>query len=783
MINIFPLFFFPVFRIGIVFFLVFPLLTACNSTPDQRHRNIVNEMTINPDTLDLKRQPPGTQKMVKLLRKIQQRENPYVNIYLNQERASLYKKLADEAKSEQEKWQYEFLYAKESLNAGNTWEAIQTFQEIVKNQGSALASLKINIRELYDLLGTAYLRLGEQENCLRFHNHQSCIMPIAVTAQHQWPVGSEKAMEIYAVLLKNNPGDLHSRWLYNIAAMTLGKYPDQVPQEWLIPLPIAERQDAFVPFQNIAGDLGIDANGLSGGVCLEDFNGDGFLDIVTSSLGSNDQIIYYENQGDGTFVNKTADAGLLGITGGLNLIHGDYDNDGFPDILVLRGAWRGSEGEFPNSLLKNKGDGTFEDVTEAAGLLSFAPTQTASWVDVDNDGWLDLYIGNESNDSFMSLSSVPGKKRYPCELYLNNRNGTFRNASQETGLDLEAFVKGVSWGDVNNDGYPDVYVSVLGGKNRLFLNKTNPSSGKIAFQEITDQAGVGEPFNSFPTWFWDYDQDGWLDIFVSGYGSEETVAYAVAAGYLGVPSGAALPKLYRNNGELTFTDVSQEAGLRTPLFSMGSNFGDLNNDGFPDFYVGTGVPELSALIPSRMFLNKRGKRFEDVTFAGGFGHLQKGHGIAFGDIDNDGDQDIYAVMGGAFEGDVYRNVLYQNPGNGNNWIQLKLEGSRANRSAIGARIKVEVETKTGELRQVFAAVTTGGSFGASPLQQEIGLGSDAKQVRSVEVLWPDKTNSKSIFQNLPVNSAWAIQQDNPAPIPLPKKVIHFGEGKKITHHH
>lgn len=737
-------------------------------TPD--FGSFENEMTINMDTLRLEGRPEGTVKMIQLLNKLRKEENPEINIYLNSRRANLFKKLSEEATNDQEKWKYKFLAAKESLNAGNTWSAIDIFQEILRNQDPVMSYIDADVREIFGLLGIAYIRLGEQENCLRYHNHQSCILPIGSSAQHQWELGSEKAMEFYAVLLRNNPGDLHSRWLYHIAAMTLGKYPDEIPHDLLIPIIGMDKMVDFKPFRDVAGNLGIDTNGLSGGVAMEDFTGNGFLDIMTSSFGMSDQLFFYENQGDGTYVNKTKEAGLLGITGGLNLIHGDYNNDGYPDVLLLRGAWKGSEGEIPNSLLKNNGDGTFEDVTHEAGILSLFPTQTASWVDVDNDGWLDLFIGNESKGELLNFSSIPGRKDYPCELFMNNGDGTFRSEAKQAGLDVSAFVKGISWGDINNDGYPDVYISVLGGKNKLFINQSR-SKGQPYFEDITDRAGVGNPYHSFPVWFWDFNQDGFLDIFVSGYGTEETVPYSVAAGYLGLPTGATLPRLYKNNGDLTFTDMSKEAGLHTPLFSMGSNFGDINNDGYPDFYVGTGVPELHSLIPSQMYLNERGESFANVTFEGGFGHLQKGHGIAFGDIDNDGDQDIYCVMGGAFEGDIYRNVLFENPGNNNNWIRLKLHGTQANRSAIGARIKLSVSYMDGSSREIHNTVTTGGSFGSSPLQQEIGLGKAVRKINTVEVRWPDNELTKTVYADIDPNTFWEIHQNRDNPVQLfPKKV-------------
>ena len=155
--------------------------------------------------------------------------------------------------------------------------------------------------------------------------------------------------------------------------------------------------------------------------------------------------------------------------GGLNLIHADYNNDGTPDVLVLRGAWLGELGKQPNSLLLNQGNGRFADVTQAAGILSFHPTQTAAWGDFDNDGWLDLYIGNES---------TPGS-RHPTELYRNNRDGTFTEVAADLEVQVEAFVKGVAWGDYNNDGFVDLYVSVLTGPNLLFRNDgPTPSGGE-----------------------------------------------------------------------------------------------------------------------------------------------------------------------------------------------------------------------------------------------------------------------------------------------------------------
>ena len=167
---------------------------------------------------------------------------------------------------------------------------------------------------------------------------------------------------------------------------------------------------------------------------------------------------------------------------------------------------------------------------------------------------------------------------------------------------------------------------------------------------------------------------------------------------------------------------------------MGSNYGDLDNDGFLDFYVGTGDPDFRQMVPNRMFRNAGGDHFQDVTTSGGFGLLQKGHGVAFGDLDNDGDQDIHATMGGSLEGDMARNVLFENPGALNQWLTLRLEGVDSNRSAFGTRITVSVQTESGT-REIHRRVTSGGSFGANSLQQEIGLGK-AMAILSLEIIWP-----------------------------------------------
>ena len=612
--------------------------------------------------------------------------------------------------------QYERTLGEELLRAGDTEEAIAVFEGILETVTGAPEVFDDSYRlGAMDYLALSYLRLGEQENCLADHRTARCILPITDEGVHSLERGSRGAIEWYRRLLDESPGDLTSLWLLNLASMTLGVYPDSIPEPWRIPPSALMSEHDLGHFVDVAGLVGVDVMGLSGGAIMDDLTGDGVLDLMASSWGLRDPLRFFVGQGDGTFTDHSTRAGLAGLVGGLNMVHADYDNDGLLDVLVLRGAWL-SEGH-PNSLLRNMGGGSFEDVTRESGLYSVHPTQTATWFDFDNDGHLDLLVGNESN---------PAAGLHPSELFHNQGDGTFIEVSQALGLVALGYVKAVVSGDFDNDGWADVFVSRYQEPNLLYRNLAGQG-----FEEVAQRAGVQEPWDSFPAWFWDFDNDGWLDLFVSGW---RATAGDVAAEYLGLEGSDEKPRLYRNNSDGTFTDVAGEMGLGRVMYTMGSNFGDLDNDGWLDFYVGTGDPNLRALMPNRMFRSVEGREFVEVTASGGFGHLQKGHGVAFGDMDADGDQDIYAVMGGAFEGDLAMNVLFENPGHGNAWVTLRLEGTATNRSAIGVRLRLDVLTPDGP-RSIYRTVTSGGSFGASSLQVEVGLG-DAHAISTLEVTWP-----------------------------------------------
>jgi hypothetical protein len=684
----------------------------------------------------------GSREMAVLLDRIARSADPVVNVYMNRARAAGISTLLQRKLPPAQGMQLRVRIATELLQGGQTQEAIEQLEHVqteIKRQRVPVD--ESYHRRLRDLLGIAYLRVGGAEDGTPPH---SWVFPMGPSQATNLPAGPKAAIDNYAANLKGEPEDLVTRWLLNTAYMTLGQYPDKVPATWLISPAVFASDYDIGHFHDTARAAGVDVAGHAGGSVVEDFDGDGLLDIVASSRGLQDPLRLFHNAGDGTFPERTDSAGLRGQLGGLNLAHADYDNDGDRDLLVLRGAWMGEEGRHPNSLLQNQGQGSFADVTREVGVFSLHPTHSAAWGDYDNDGWLDLFVGNES-------SPAP-RPEHVSELFHNNGDGTFTEVAASVGSDDVGFVKGLSWGDIDNDGMLDLYISHLNGTNVLYRNV----GGR--FVDYTDMAGVGDPYVSFPTWFWDYDNDGWQDLLVAGF--DMANLDDMAAIYLDLPFGAEHPRLYHNRGDGRFDDVTARAGLQHLILPMGANFGDLDNDGWLDAYFGTGMPDLRTLLPNRMFRNDQGRQFQDVTTSGGFGTLQKGHGISFADFDHDGDQDIYQVLGAAFEGDVYPNVLLENPGHGNHWLTLLLQGDRSNRDGIGARIRVRAETEEGQIRDIYSTVGSGGSFGSSPLRQEMGLG-DAVRIEYVEVLWPT-SGERQRFQ-LAMDQAYRLVEGDPSP--------------------
>jgi hypothetical protein len=750
------------FIIGYSLFLV--MSTGCADHASMEHHH----ETAKPGT-----PAPETLAMIDSVQKAQNAVDPMkVMVMMSKERAQiLYKKM--QSSTGLDKINSQVMYGFELLKGGDTENAITQFKEVLKTvEPLQIPGKEQTVLEMNKLLALAYLRLGEQQNCILNHTSASCIIPIAKAGQHTNIEGSTEAIKLYEDILTKSPDDLTSKYLLTIASMTLGQYPDGIPKPMRIPADFFTSKVDFPQFPDISNELGFTTRGTAGGIAIEDFDNDGDLDILTSEWGFHDQIRLFDNNGHGGFEDVTNRTGLIGVTGGLNINATDYNNDGYKDVLMLRGGWFRDQGKIPASLLRNNGDGTFTDVAVQAGIYSKRPTQTAAWADFDLDGWVDLIVGHES------IPQQGTAFNFPTQLYHNQRDGTFKEVTTEAGIDVNGFVKGCFAGDINNDGLPDIMFSILQNNNRLFLN-TSDETG-LHFKDISATANIAEPIVSFPTWMFDFNNDGWLDIFVSAYsdGSEDLPGKMLRA--YGKKDDPFRPRIYRNNHDLTFTDVSSEMGVVEPAFTMGCNYGDLDNDGYPDFYLSTGEPNLKSIVPNKMYWNRGGKSFADVTYAGGFGNIQKGHAVSFADLDKDGDQDIYVVMGGSFESDVYQDIFFENPmGNKNNWVVLQLEGVNANRAAIGARLDAEIE-ENGKTRHVYEMVTTGASFGGNSLQVEMGLG-QAKEIKSLTVTWPTKKTEKQVFQNIAINKAYHLKESG-QPELIPYNTVPF-EKKSTEHHH
>jgi hypothetical protein len=581
--------------------------------------------------------------------------------------------------------------------------------------------------------GVTALRRGENDNCITCRGESSCILPIAPGAVHTKPEGSRLAIQHFTEYLQQFPDDMGVRWLLNLAHMTLGEHPDKVDPRYLLPLDRYRKSEFDIgKFRDIGHLVGLDRFNQAGGAIMEDFDNDGLLDVFVSCFDATLPAAYFQNLGDGTFVDRSKESGLSGQVGGLVCYQTDYNNDGRMDVFIPRGAW------YPHpvrpSLLRNDGVKGFVDVTKETGLLAPVNSNGAAWADYDNDGWLDLFVCCE--------------QQLNC-LYHNRGDGTFEEVSEKAGLresKQKLFCKGVAWVDFDNDDDPDIFINNLGGPAELHRN-----NGNGTFTNVTSQMGIAGPYRGFSCWAWDYDNDGWLDIFATCY---DRKLGDVVNGLLGLPHSRYSNSLYRNREGKAFEDVTREAGLDMVFATMGSNYADFDNDGFLDMYLSTGDPSLSTLVPNRMFKNVGGQRFAEITGSSGTGHLQKGHAVACGDWDRDGDVDLFVELGGVINGDKYHNVLFQNPGQGHHWLTVKLVGKKTNRAAIGARIKLVTAGK--DPLAVYRHVSSGSSFGANALEQTIGLGK-ADGVAVLEVHWPTSKTTQ-VFRDIAADQGIEITE-------------------------
>jgi len=502
---------------------------------------------------------------------------------------------------------------------------------------------------------------------------------------------------------------------------------------------------AGVDFVHSIGDHHMDnlVESVGGGAVFLDYDQDGWIDLYLSngtyyeglSKGEPKEGILenhmYKNLKDGHFANvsnktKTADRGY-----GMGMTVGDYDNDGYPDIYISNHG--------PNVLYHNNGDGTFKDVTSKAGIAGNECSVGAVWLDYDNDGLLDLYVGNyikfdPDYDYHYAPDGFPGPMAYDAEtdiLYHNLGDGKFEDVTKEMGVfNPEGRAMGVGAADYDNDGWVDLYVANDHMINYLWHN----AQGK-KFEDTGISTGVafnqmGEGTVSMSVDFADYDGDGLLDLFVSDD------AYC---------------SLYKNMGNGLFSEMSRPAGIAQPsgqFVGWSSSFIDYDNDGDLDIFKVNG--ELKHLYgqEDQLFENQGDGTFIDVSVDRGE-YFQKdlvGRGACFGDYDNDGDIDAYIVNLDT-EGVLLRN----DKGNNNNWIQLKLVGTKSNRDGIGARVTVIA----GDLKQTTQKKSTNGYLSQNDPRLHIGLGQHEK-VDRIEIAWP--SGEVQILENVKIGQVLTITE-------------------------
>jgi len=486
------------------------------------------------------------------------------------------------------------------------------------------------------------------------------------------------------------------------------------------------------------------------GCAFLDYDNDGWMDIYLVNSGKCDffapsqplRNALYRNNRDGTFTDVTERAGVQAGGFGQGVAVGDYDGDGFPDIYVT---------QYGRSILyHNNGDGTFTDVTEKAGVAAPGWASSAVWFDYDNDGRLDLFVCRfvdfdkaKSKDCHAGEDAKRGYciphlyKPMASWLFHNNGDGTFSDVSKSSGI---GSVLGKAWGavatDINNDGRLDLFVANDTIANFLFANR-----GGGRFEEIGTQAGVaysteGRPRSGMGLDSADFDQDGWMDLFVANI-DHETFS------------------LYRNNHDETFDDRANATaiGASTRLMSgWGLKFFDYDNDGNLDLFLANGNPDdlIEELTQNQvryreplLLFHNDGKRWENMSSASGpvFSKFFSARGVAIGDFDNDGGVDVLISVN-----DDAPVLLRNQVGNRNHWLGINLIGTKCNRDAIGARVSYQA----GDLKRSRMKVGGGSYLSSHDPRMVLGFGQRPK-IDVLEVKWPQPSTLVERFTDLPVN--------------------------------
>jgi enediyne biosynthesis protein E4 len=502
---------------------------------------------------------------------------------------------------------------------------------------------------------------------------------------------------------------------------------------------------------------------LGASASVADFDGDGFEDVFVtdSKLGGKNHL--YRNNGNFTFTDVAAKAGVAYGNDEQNAtadsLWFDFNNDGKPDLLVTRFGH--------NQLFQNMGNGKFKDVSKAAGIDAYKNAITAIAFDYDRDGKLDLFVGSyfqpinifkPDSPRFFPESFETANNGGGVTVYHNNGNGTFTDVTEKIGLKTSGWVLDLGHADADNDGFDDLYVACDFGTDRFFHN-----NGNGTFTDITEKAiGIDSKKGMNVDWG-DFDNDGLLDIYVTNI----TDDYMREGNFL-----------WHNNGNLTFSDVSRETGTAETGWGWGAKFFDYDNDGWLDLYVMNGwvsagkesyVPDIFEMVTKpgidfadarnwppmgnkslsgyekkKLFHNDKGQIFKNEAARHGLDSERDGRGVAIADFDNDGRLDIFVANANG-EPYLYRNTMPS----GNHWVDFALEGTKSNRTAVGAQVRL---TAGGMTRLQY--ISGGNSFaGQSSSRVHFGLGEMAK-IDRIEVRWP--AGEREVFTGLAIDKLQKI---------------------------
>jgi len=486
-------------------------------------------------------------------------------------------------------------------------------------------------------------------------------------------------------------------------------------------------RQAGITFVHNVGDDDMDniieSNGA--GCAFFDYDGDGLLDIylvngayvegVSGVRGrrNKDKLTnaLYRNNGDGTFTDVTARAGVGDKGMGMGVSVADYDNDGDQDLFVANYG--------PNALYRNNGDGTFTNVTRAAGIDNALSAIGSTFLDYDSDGYLDLYVGNylaydPGYQYYYAAQRFPGPLAYhgqPDVLYHNNGDGTFTDVTRKAGVyNPEGRAMGVTSADIDDDGDQDIFVANDAMENYLYRNNGDGTFADIAVPSGTAFSERGEATSAMAGEFGDIDGDGRVDIIVPD------MAYC---------------SVYLNRGGGLFEDRSAPLGVAAACgqyTNWSANYFDFDHDGYGDLFITSGQPHRMVGEKALLLLNDHGRRFLNVSQLLGpdFQEEFMGRGSAVGDYDNDGDLDVLVLDLGQRP-----RLLRNDGGNRKNWVMVRLVGTTSNRDGIGARVRVTAGGRT----QMRLRVSSSGYISQSDPRLHFGLG-DAARIDRIEIRWP-----------------------------------------------